>query len=98
MPKSKTKTNSNDREYINRRLALARKFYDYINAFEDDYAENRTKRLVRENKNSFDFIIPDSDYPDYLVSRALQAMFETEYGAALFEANGDRMCLDCSCG
>lgn len=90
MPKSKTKTNSNDREYINRRLALARKFYDYINAFEDDYAENRTKRLVRENKNSFDFIIPDSDYPDYLVSRALQAMFETEYGAALFEANGDR--------
>lgn len=90
MSKSKTKTNSNDREYINRRLALARKFYDYINAFEDDYAENRTKRLVRENKNSFDFIIPDSDYPDYLVSRALQAMFETEYGAALFEANGDR--------
>ncbi|QWM90392.1 receptor tyrosine kinase [uncultured phage cr2_1] len=90
MPKSKTKTNSNDREYVNRRLALARKFYDYINAFEDDYAENRTKRLVRENKNSFDFIIPDSDYPDHLVSRALQAMFETEYGAALFEANGDR--------
>lgn len=90
MPKSKTKTNSNDREYVNRRLALARKFYDYINAFEDDYAENRTKRLVRENKNSFDFIIPDSDYPDYLVSRALQAMFETEYGAALLEANGDR--------
>lgn len=90
MSKSKTKTNSNDREYVNRRLALARKFYDYINAFEDDYAENRTKRLVRENKNSFDFIIPDSDYPDYLVSRALQAMFETEYGAALFEANGDR--------
>lgn len=90
MPKSKTKTNSNDREYVNRRLALARKFYDYINAFEDDYAENRTKRLVRENKNSSDFIIPDSDYPDYLVSRALQAMFETEYGAALFNANGDR--------
>lgn len=90
MPKSKTKTNSNDREYVNIRLALARKFYDYINAFEDDYAENRTKRLVRENKNSFDFIIPDSDYPDHLVSRALQAMFETEYGAALFEANGDR--------
>lgn len=90
MPKSKTKTNSNNREYVNRRLALARKFYDYINAFEDDYAENRTKRLVRENKNSFDFIIPDSDYPDHLVSRALQAMFETEYGAALFEANGDR--------
>lgn len=90
MPKSKTKTNSNDREYVNRRLALARKFYDYINAFEDDYAENRTKRLVRENKNSFDFIIPDSDYPDHLVSRALQAMFETEYDAALFNANGDR--------
>lgn len=90
MPKSKTKTNSNDREYVNRRLALARKFYDYINAFEDDYAENRTKRLVRENKNSFDFIIPDSDYPNHLVSRALQAMFETEYGAALLEANGDR--------
>lgn len=90
MPKSKTKTNSNDREYVNRRLALVRKFYDYINAFEDDYAENRTKRLVRENKNSFDFIIPDSDYPDHLVSRALQAMFETEYGAALLEANGDR--------
>lgn len=90
MPKSKTKTNNNDREYVNRRLALARKFYDYINAFEDDYAENRTKRLVRENKNSFDFIIPDSDYPDHLVSRALQAMFETEYDAALFNANGDR--------
>jgi hypothetical protein len=90
MPKSKTKTNSNDREYVNRRLALARKFYDYINAFEDDYAENRTKRLVRENKNSSDFIIPDSDYPDHLVSRALQAMFETEYDAALFNANGDR--------
>lgn len=90
MPKSKTKTNSNDREYVNRRLALARKFYDYINAFEDDYAENRTKRLVHENKNSFDFIIPDSDYPDHLVSRALQAMFETEYDAALFNANGDR--------
>lgn len=90
MPKSKTKTNSNDREYVNRRLALARKFYDYINAFEDDYADNRSRRIARENKNSSDFIIPDSDYPDHLVSRALQAMFETEYGAALFEANGDR--------
>lgn len=90
MPKSKTKTNSNDREYVNRRLALARKFYDYINAFEDDYADNRSRRIVRENKNSSDFIIPDNDYPDHLVSRALQAMFETEYDAALFEANGDR--------
>lgn len=90
MPKSKTKTTDKDKEYVNRRLALARKFYDYINAFEDDYAENRTKRLVRENKNSSDFIIPDSDYPDHLVSRALQAMFETEYDAALFKANGDR--------
>lgn len=90
MPKSKTKTNSNDREYVNRRLALARKFYDYINAFEDDYVDNRSRRIARENKNSSDFIIPDSDYPDHLVSRALQAMFETEYGAALFEANGDR--------
>lgn len=90
MPKSKTKTTDKDKEYVNRRLALARKFYDYISAFEDDYAENRTKRLVRENKNSSDFIIPDSDYPDHLVSRALQAMFETEYDAALFKANGDR--------
>ena len=90
MPKSKTKTNSNDREYVNRRLALARKFYDYINAFEDDYADNRSRRIASENKNSSDFIIPDSDYPDYLVSRALQAMFETEYDAALLNANGDR--------
>lgn len=90
MPKSKTKTTDKDKEYVNRRLALARKFYDYISAFEDDYAENRTKRLVRENKNSSDFIIPDSDYPNHLVSRALQAMFETEYDAALFKANGDR--------
>lgn len=90
MPKSKTKTNSNDREYVNRRLALARKFYDYINAFEDDYADNRSRRIARENKNSSDFIIPDSYYPDHLVSRALQAMFETEYDAALFNANGDR--------
>lgn len=90
MPKSKTKTNSNDREYVNRRLALVRKFYDYINAFEDDYADNRSRRIARENKNSSDFIIPDSYYPDYLVSRALQAMFETEYGAALFKSNGDR--------
>lgn len=90
MPKSKTKTNSNDRKYVNRRLALARKFYDYINAFEDDYADNRSRRIARENKNSSDFIIPDSDYPDHLVSRALQAMFETEYDAALFNANGDR--------
>ena len=90
MPKSKTKTTDKDKEYVNRRLALARKFYDYISAFEDDYAENRTKRLVRENKNSSDFIIPDSDYPNHLVSRALQAMFETEYDAALFKVNGDR--------
>lgn len=90
MPKSKTKTTDKDKEYVNRRLALARKFYDYISAFEDDYAENRTKRLVRENKNSSDFIIPDSDYPNYLVSRALQSMFETEYDTALFKANGDR--------
>ena len=90
MPKSKTKTNSNDREYVNRRLALVRKFYDYINAFEDDYADNRSRRIARENKNFSDFIIPDSYYPDHLVSRALQAMFETEYGAALFKANGDR--------
>lgn len=90
MPKSKTKTNSNDREYVNRRLALARKFYDYINTFEDDYADNRSRRIARENKNSSDFIIPDSYYPDHLVSRALQAMFETEYDAALFKANGDR--------
>lgn len=90
MHKSKTKTTDKDKEYVNRRLALARKFYDYISAFEDDYAENRTKRLVRENKNSSDFIIPDSDYPDHLISRALQAMFETEYDAALFKTNGDR--------
>lgn len=90
MPKSKTKTTDKDKEYVNRRLALARKFYDYINAFEDDYADNRSRRIARENKNSSDFIIPDSYYPDHLVSRALQAMFETEYDAALFKANGDR--------
>ena len=78
MPKSKTKTIDKDKEYVNRRLVLARKFYDYINAFEDDYADNRSRRIARENKNSSDFIIPDSYYPDHLVSRALQAMFETE--------------------